>query len=812
MYVLEDTGGSSGGTSDYTDLENKPSINGVTLEGNLTTQELDVDKHFKGWYDSLNELKATHTATQGDSAYVKDASPDTTWSIYVYDSTASSDNYWADSGTNADTSNVQTFASGEEVNETPIDDTHLVNAPEVSLPLATDVQPLAQKTKGLDFIEQKVAIVSSGDGQNRYAGFYVNGVDSKIGTSSGVSSTNSVLVVNVNGWSKVRFLGITTVEVKTVGWGFCSSEPTVANNTPLDLSGVFDSGAETAAAKEYVVDVPTGMNYLVVTIREYNNEVLSLDDFYCYLQKGATIDDVKNSINGEEGFSNITIELIANKCYRTDNSNPVDVTTLSGCYCGEIGNVAGRTFKFYGEGHASTNQIPLVYFRSVGGTLISSATVGGKHRDGVVVTAPSNAYFMQFNFVGYNAAIDKVQEYGIIDNGLRQDIETRLDGTKEWQEITPTLYAGYYNQNNRGIGISSSTSTEYKCFRIEGVKAGDKYRVWGVSSTAVRLVLFKQGNGSNITDGSSSPAAQGATFTKVPFVATVPNNAYYMCVSYRNYDATVNKIEKLVDVTQGIEDVAVEAAANAKLGNLIGKKVVFFGDSITQFTQSGRNIPAWFGEYSGAIVTSGAIGGTRFVPRPSSETYNKLDIPNMIDAWIAGDFTDQLADAANTNAKQTYTEIINNLAATTPAATDIVMIGGGTNDMSSGSPIGESTDTTIASVLGSMAHIVTALLTANPRLKIYFYSPVVGKHGDPLTFDDTYVFPLINKTKPEVIELMAAQAKKYHVPYIDLYWSMGWNEINFSTYFTQSGDYSHPYGGFNALARRLYGQVKALME
>ena len=81
-----------------------------------------LQKHFKGWYDTLEELKAAHTATDGDSAYVKDASPATTWSIYVYDSTASSNNYWADSGTDADTSHVQTFASNQEVNEV-----HIVN-------------------------------------------------------------------------------------------------------------------------------------------------------------------------------------------------------------------------------------------------------------------------------------------------------------------------------------------------------------------------------------------------------------------------------------------------------------------------------------------------------------------------------------------------------------------------------------------------------------------------------------------------------------------------------------------------------------
>lgn len=35
-------GGGGGGTSDYTDLENKPQINGVTLSGNKTSANLGI--------------------------------------------------------------------------------------------------------------------------------------------------------------------------------------------------------------------------------------------------------------------------------------------------------------------------------------------------------------------------------------------------------------------------------------------------------------------------------------------------------------------------------------------------------------------------------------------------------------------------------------------------------------------------------------------------------------------------------------------------------------------------------------------------
>jgi hypothetical protein len=42
VYKLSEGGSGGGGTSDYTDLTNKPSINGVTLSGNKTTSDLGI--------------------------------------------------------------------------------------------------------------------------------------------------------------------------------------------------------------------------------------------------------------------------------------------------------------------------------------------------------------------------------------------------------------------------------------------------------------------------------------------------------------------------------------------------------------------------------------------------------------------------------------------------------------------------------------------------------------------------------------------------------------------------------------------------
>lgn len=99
----------------------------------LTQEQAGRLNHFKGWYDSSSNLPANPVV--GDYAYVKGA--ESTDPAAIYECTTAGS--WSDSGTKADTSNVQTFQTGEEVNEIPIDNTNLVNPAEGALAVAQDV-------------------------------------------------------------------------------------------------------------------------------------------------------------------------------------------------------------------------------------------------------------------------------------------------------------------------------------------------------------------------------------------------------------------------------------------------------------------------------------------------------------------------------------------------------------------------------------------------------------------------------------------------------------------------------------------------
>ena len=246
---------------------------------------------------------------------------------------------------------------------------------------------------------------------------------------------------------------------------------------------------------------------------------------------------------------------------------------------------------------------------------------------------------------------------------------------------------------------------------------------------------------------------------------------------------------------------------------------MFFGDSITDFTYNGKGLTSYFAEASLATCFKAAIGGTRFVqrttpvasPTTSTEAYAALDICNIVKAWCEADYDKQ--DAATTYLND-HTARVNALKNNPIGEVDIVCIGGGTNDMTAGSPIGSDADNTFDTIKGSINKMVELLLTANPKLKIYFYSPVVGYHGSGgrtnENWDDNYHFSS-GLTKPEYIDIFAARAKANHIPYINMYWTIGWNQTNFSNYYLDTDDH-HPYKGFDVLGRRIYQQVVSLLE
>lgn len=94
--------------------QNVKTVNGQSILG---AGNLEVGGHFKGWFDTLEDLQTSHPSPQvGDYAYVKGTTSTDPAAIYECTTAGS----WSDSGRTTDTSNVQTFADGIQVNEVSI--------------------------------------------------------------------------------------------------------------------------------------------------------------------------------------------------------------------------------------------------------------------------------------------------------------------------------------------------------------------------------------------------------------------------------------------------------------------------------------------------------------------------------------------------------------------------------------------------------------------------------------------------------------------------------------------------------------------
>lgn len=83
IEALENGGG--GGTTNYNNLSNKPQINGVTLQGNKTTQELNITASGAEVYDdyedavtAINAWAADHRGI-GDNVYVRTSNVPDLW-------------------------------------------------------------------------------------------------------------------------------------------------------------------------------------------------------------------------------------------------------------------------------------------------------------------------------------------------------------------------------------------------------------------------------------------------------------------------------------------------------------------------------------------------------------------------------------------------------------------------------------------------------------------------------------------------------------------------------------------------------------
>ena len=453
---------------------------------------LDAVNPFKGWFNSLDDLKASYTASIGDSAYVKDASPATTWSIYIYDSTASSDNYWGDSGIDADTSNVQTFASGEEVNETYIDDTHLVNPVEGALPKAEDVKDLKDELYGYfdDTLESDPLTLPT-----YKQGTYQNATDSDTTTTYGAwygaGNARSSGFIDLMPYKEQGYKKIKVTMYAFESNVHSAGRVTFVKKADKPTSGATGMSFDSLVENGYLSSVHDSYNKMVITCSSGATTILDIpeDAIGMYLQyRSAT-----------EGPS-------PSDTYR----KPQSIVAFCKYVNGDIQDIQ-RSIQ---DIQRRVEELEQQYIDIPDGAITTSKIADGavteaKIADGAVnnsLTGSVEEYF-SFNLINFNALTNGAyinSNDEIVSGSNKITDYIKLDGKKiYWGNGFLSSYGGI---NNIGAAIYDANKTLIRIFGAGGASSydpileeeGAEYiRLTYVDGYTLRYVVYAKSDGSN---------------------------------------------------------------------------------------------------------------------------------------------------------------------------------------------------------------------------------------------------------------------------------------------------------------------------
>lgn len=269
---------------------------------------------------------------------------------------------------------------------------------------------------------------------------------------------------------------------------------------------------------------------------------------------------------------------------------------------------------------------------------------------------------------------------------------------------------------------------------------------------------------------------------------------------------------------------------------LLSKTILCLGDSITENKGiDDKRYSDYLAEITGANIINGGIGGTQmsrrreipstFVFSNNSEAYACLDLPSIAHALNTNDFTLQEAAAEWLKSSDDNTSIIERLKNVDLNAVDIVTIFIGTNDIGArlgeiGEKGGENSELSSLNISQGFHEIIKNLLTKNPNLRIYYFSPMPRYFGDLTIFDpenaDTDADWCDNRTAsfgytfPEMVDHQIKLAKHYKIPVCDMYRTLGINQWNIASIMKENNkDGTHPYRGYKMIANKIASFITA---
>lgn len=380
----------------------------------------DAVNPFKGYYP--NGVNKPATGAAGDYLYAPPSDPQSTATatIWHYDSTQTPP--WTD--TSIDVSNIITleFGSGQSVSATKINDEkgEEVSGPAGVLSAEAGLQ-IGVKLKGVTAREDKVT-------QATTTGSYVKGADGTIDTAS----NTAYIEVDIDNIKNVRFLGAWfTSSSYTSGYAFGHYTNQLDPTTWItDKSSVFDTGASELGTKEYIVEKPEGATHFRTTTAIVDVPALA-QNFYCYLQSGESAGEsikvLRQEIYGTpspwSGFEHKNILINSSGNWGTSNNYEIVIISVN------TDDIIDITW----EGTTSTlkgRRVIVADYPVVSETVTNVLDVIEAETQTEQIISPITGYLCLW--VKYNSkditptalSINNVDQYSSLTTGLKNDVET----------------------------------------------------------------------------------------------------------------------------------------------------------------------------------------------------------------------------------------------------------------------------------------------------------------------------------------------------------------------------------------------------
>lgn len=255
----------------------------------------------------------------------------------------------------------------------------------------------------------------------------------------------------------------------------------------------------------------------------------------------------------------------------------------------------------------------------------------------------------------------------------------------------------------------------------------------------------------------------------ISFLLSMTSDSIHDCfVTQDNYIQMMEEFKVIVNKYR-------EQSFDEDYPNLEQWDVVFFGDSITAFTES-SSIPNAFNNFTGAKVYNCAQGGAT-----ATEKEGKIPgVVSVVDAFVAGDVTRYPKDEGLIRGIETYTECRD-------ASRNMgIVLNFGMNDFFEEMPI-ENEDNPMDEFTykGALRTAIDHLRKAYPNAKIVIMTPNYAAFN-PYTREDEST---LERPLSAYMEAAKEISEEYNLPFYDSFHEMDINDENYNEYLL---DGCHP--------------------